>query len=1067
MAVTPTALVAQIAFEDATTAAGFPSIGSETWGAAWGDIDSDHYPDLFSTNHRTRGSLFRNNGDGTFTDVSAEVDGSAVPGWTGGRSDVDTHGAVWGDVDNDGDDDLYLSVSSEDDRLLINEDGVLVDRSVEWEVDRFGHDAARMSLFLDYTGDGLLDVMAAALSKPRLYPRQDDGTFGYSRSFRVNLDCNSDASFAHMADIDATTNGIDLVCAPRNGVYPENIYSWTSGNVSDVTGSFPTTNRVNDTIVADFDGDLRPDIFHVVSSSRPSGATQVGTHSMEAQLITSASNVKSAFFTTTGSITVTASLRAGDPADGDPRYIDIGSGGYSPAELSFTLDPANSANHGIDTDAEGINIGFDNSTNTWQIRQDGGEYNYSYLIVESTEPMTNVYMEGETVADRTARNKLLMNRPSGWLDETNARGFAEKVLCVTGVAADFDNDMDQDIFLGCTGGSENIVNIMYENQGDGTFIKLASGAGAGGYVGSSVLDNAGTTESAVTADYDIDGFVDILVTNGNNMRPLEQGGPKQLFHNLGNANNWIEIDLIGVQDNRDGVGAKILVTAGGVTQYLEQNGKYHRWSQNHKRMHIGLADNTTADISIEWPNGTVDDHIGVTANYLYSATQGGAMEIIPIVIPSADNDGDLVTNSQEENDGTDPDNPLSYKDSDKDAVPDAVETQNGSSPNVFGDALDTDSGSIADYVETVLTTNTGSNPYNANDSSDDSGQDTDGDGLADVHEMLIGTDPGLTDSDAGGVSDYEELMNGTNPNDGADDAASSLDSDGDNLTDAQELILGTDPFNDDTDGDWLRDGLEVETYFTDPLHRNTDRDGLNDFVEVAFKKTDPLNSDTDGDGLTDGQEASRSGLGTNPLDPDTDNGGDPDGLEVANGTNPLDPADDLAAGLDSDGDGLSDAQEALLGTNPALVDTDGGGVNDGAEVNNGTDPLDSADDGGAALDTDSDGLSDAQEALLGTDPTLSDTDGDKLSDGDEVNTYGTSPLQRNTDRDGLNDYVEIVFKGTDPLDADSDDDGLTDGEEASAAGLGTNPLNPDTDGGGVADGTEVANGTDPLNSADD
>ena len=42
----------QIAFEDATTEAGFPSTGTESWGAAWGDVDSDYFPDVFSTNHR-------------------------------------------------------------------------------------------------------------------------------------------------------------------------------------------------------------------------------------------------------------------------------------------------------------------------------------------------------------------------------------------------------------------------------------------------------------------------------------------------------------------------------------------------------------------------------------------------------------------------------------------------------------------------------------------------------------------------------------------------------------------------------------------------------------------------------------------------------------------------------------------------------------------------------------------------------------------------------------------------------------------------------------------------------
>ena len=98
----------------------------------------------------------------------------------------------------------------------------------------------------------------------------------------------------------------------------------------------------------------------------------------------------------------------------------------------------------------------------------------------------------------------------------------------------------------------------------------------------------------VTADYDRDGFLDLLVTNGHNMRPVYIGGPKQLFHNLGNANSWIEFDLVGTRSNRDGIGAKIYLTSGGVTQYREQNGGYHRWSQNSTRGHVGLAGNHRA-----------------------------------------------------------------------------------------------------------------------------------------------------------------------------------------------------------------------------------------------------------------------------------------------------------------------------------------------------------------------------------------------------------------------------------------------------------------------------------------
>ena len=120
-----TSASAQIAFEDVSLAAGFGNTGTETWGAAWGDLDGDGYPDLFSSNHRMRATLFHNNKDGTFTDVSKLVDLSKSPGWTGGRADVDTHGATWADVNNDGQEDLIEAVSSGIDHFWINNGGKL------------------------------------------------------------------------------------------------------------------------------------------------------------------------------------------------------------------------------------------------------------------------------------------------------------------------------------------------------------------------------------------------------------------------------------------------------------------------------------------------------------------------------------------------------------------------------------------------------------------------------------------------------------------------------------------------------------------------------------------------------------------------------------------------------------------------------------------------------------------------------------------------------------------------------------------------------------------------------
>jgi hypothetical protein len=94
------------------------------------------------------------------------------------------------------------------------------------------------------------------------------------------------------------------------------------------------------------------------------------------------------------------------------------------------------------------------------------------------------------------------------------------------------------------------------------------------------------------------------------------------LRNKGNGNHWLEIDLQGIASNRDGIGAKVYVTAGGVTQLREANGGYQRWSQNDRRLHFGLADNITADVTIEWPSGAVDNFTNVSADSLYDAIEG-------------------------------------------------------------------------------------------------------------------------------------------------------------------------------------------------------------------------------------------------------------------------------------------------------------------------------------------------------------------------------------------------------------------------------------------------------------
>jgi outer membrane protein OmpA-like peptidoglycan-associated protein len=201
--------------------------------------------------------------------------------------------------------------------------------------------------------------------------------------------------------------------------------------------------------------------------------------------------------------------------------------------------------------------------------------------------------------------------------------------------------------------------------------------------------------------------------------------------------------------------------------------------------------------------------------------------------------------------------------------------------------------------------------------------------------------------------------------------------------------------------------------------------------------------DKDDDGLSDAEEAA---LLTDPLNPDTDGDGLRDGDEVLRyKTDPLK--------TDTDDDRLTDSEELAHKTDPLNADTDGDGLLDGEEISRGTDPL--------IPDTDGDGLSDGDEVhKYKSDPLKKDSDGDGLSDTDEVRTYKTDPGRADTDADGISDSDELARK-TDPLVADTDGDGLTDGDEIQRTH--TDPLKKDTDGDGLSDGVEIKQmGTDPL-----
>ncbi len=166
--------------------------------------------------------------------------------------------------------------------------------------------------------------------------------------------------------------------------------------------------------------------------------------------------------------------------------------------------------------------------------------------------------------------------------------------------------------------------------------------------------------------------------------------------------------------------------------------------------------------------------------------------------PDSDDDG--LNDAQEVAAGT---NPLAA-DTDGDGLLDAFEVAAGFDPGTGGEeGLDADLDGLTNLEEQTA----GSDPQNP---------DTDGDGRGDAEEVnVFGTSPSDPDSDGDGLDDDYELANGLDPLFAGD---ASADPDIDGLTNLREQELGTDPQLDDTDLDEVPDGDEVNILGSDPLN---------------------------------------------------------------------------------------------------------------------------------------------------------------------------------------------------------------------------------------------------------
>ncbi len=175
---------------------------------------------------------------------------------------------------------------------------------------------------------------------------------------------------------------------------------------------------------------------------------------------------------------------------------------------------------------------------------------------------------------------------------------------------DYDNDGDADIFKS-NGELKHLYgqeDQLFENIENGKFKDVSVERGQyfrEEYVG----------RGACLGDYDNDGDLDIYIAN------LDSQG-MFLRNNKGNQNNWIILNLVGQLSNKDGIGARIKLIAGGKVQTTQKKSTTGYLSQNDPRIHFGLMKNDLIEkIEVKWPSGKLQILENIKVNQILTVKE--------------------------------------------------------------------------------------------------------------------------------------------------------------------------------------------------------------------------------------------------------------------------------------------------------------------------------------------------------------------------------------------------------------------------------------------------------------
>ena len=219
---------------------------------------------------------------------------------------------------------------------------------------------------------------------------------------------------------------------------------------------------------------------------------------------------------------------------------------------------------------------------------------------------------------------LYRNQGRGWFDDvTHATGAGSgtynQVTWGTG-PVDFDNDGDRDLYIACGHLQDNVElwddttsyearNILLENTGSGKFRDVSNRSGDGMAVKRS-------SRGAAFDDLDNDGRVDVVILNSRRE-------PTLLRNESATKNHWVNIRLRGTRSNRDGIGARLKVVSGPLTQVDEVHSGRGYQSSYGMNAHFGLGQRTKVDrIEVSWIGGGTNIVEDVAIDRSVTITEG-------------------------------------------------------------------------------------------------------------------------------------------------------------------------------------------------------------------------------------------------------------------------------------------------------------------------------------------------------------------------------------------------------------------------------------------------------------